>query len=482
MRYFFYLFLLILSVLSPKSSFLWGYSAYAQTPSNMDKFISFATDVSHKRSPFSESKGIGEWVDGKYAQIRLISSDSGTKDLKHLWMALEVKLTSGVKMKRPILSVKESKNVQDSRYFWPISLPLYPAEGLLYTYSTTFPLEITVQKENYPVSIQIALTADFCALECTQETILANLTIPAGPNYYTPYSSSIRRSLEFTPNIATENQLQFALLSSDLLWIKVNLPEKIENPSFLILNEENKKPIDYTLLHTMIKDNQGLFTLKTREKIDNSSLLIFMHAQNQMWQISGVASKKTIPPILSVSKSNKLPLYLWMFFMLMLPSFVLFIKQKPKHEIIAQKENFKNMIFVLIGTLCGTLIYWFYPYSVLINNYIWLIFCIFMFAILGYFSYPITAFGYGILNALVPFFSFFERAEVPIPTSFFELINFFAILSVIAVLPFLICIFKPIFSVRLGKSLNKNMPISFRFPMWLDMILFVYLFLMRLFG
>ena len=46
----------------------------------------------------------------------------------------------------------------------------------------------------------------------------------------------------------------------------------------------------------------------------------------------------------------------------------------------------------------------------------------------------------------------------------------------------LIGIFKPIVNVRLGKALKGKLSPSFRFPIWLDMILFIYLTLMRLFG
>ena len=482
MRYFFYLILLILTFLTPAPSDLKAQEITQTESSKMAQFINFAGDLSHLNSPFSKTKGIGQWVDSQYATIRLISTDSGTKNLKHTLLALEVRLNPKVKMFRPILSLKETKNVQNVRYFWPISLPLQPKEGLFYTYSATFPVEVILEKENYPLSIQIALTADFCEKECKEETILATLNIPAGHNYYSPFSAFIRHSLDFTPNLATAEQIQFASLNIDSLWLKANLPEKIQNPTFLILNEQTKKPIDFEIQKEIIENNQALFIFKINESIDDLPISIFMHAQNQMWQANGKVKKGNIPPIFSNVEAKKIPFYWWPFFILMLPSFVLFIKQTPKHELIAKKENFKNMLFVLIGTLCGALIYWIYPYSVLVNSYIWLIFCILLFAFLGYFSYPVTAFGYGILNALVPFFAFFERPEIPIPTSFNELVQFFTILSVVASMPFIIGIFKPIVNVRLGKALKGKLSPSFRFPIWLDMILFIYLTLMRLFG
>ena len=444
------------------------------------KISDISTDLSHSNSLFSGKKGIGEWVQTSFGKFRLVSSDSGTIDTPEVWFALQVFLDSQFFIKRPVLSMAEGKNVKNIEYYWPISLPMIPSEGLTYLGNFAFPMKVTLKEEGKPLDLHLNLTAEICFENCEIQSVITQLTIPAETNYFSPYTSFISRSLEFTPNKATPKEITYAASSSDILWVRVELDKNIVNPTLMLLDKETNAPIKHKILNSSIDGKKALFILKTQSEILNEDIFLFFHAENQMWQAQQTVTEGKIPPLHQTAKTISFPIYWFFLFLLMSPSFSLFMRQSPRNVISSKEQNFKNMCFVILGTLCGALIYMFYPYAQLSTSLIWLTFGALLFAFLAFFTYQVTAFGYGFLNAIVPFFTFFTKESLTIPTKFLDLLHFFCYLSFIAAFPFLIGIFIPQISVKLSKFVKQN-HLSTRISLWLDTLLFTYLALLLAF-
>ena len=477
MRFIFFIFLFFSILFGTASNVALSKENSGNSPYNLDFLLNFTSLSDTKKNPLSKSNGIGDWQENEFMKMRLLSCDSGTLDLKETWLGLEVEIKNGITLKNPLIKLMPSKAVKDSQIFWPIELPLNTSDGLIYKNKVLFPILVKFNVENQKMDVNISFSGLLCDENCTEEKLDVNLTLLPIVNYYTPYTAFIMRSLDFTANPANDAILKTGVLSENKLWIKANFPASIQNPSFLILNAKNNNPIEYNLIYSNISDNQGFFILKTQENVQNQDILLFMHSKNQMWQLTATALKKNIPSLFFNTKQKTIPFYMWFIFILLSPSFSFLFNLKARNEIQTQKDIFHSILCILLGTLSGAIIYTFFPYHMLLNSILWINFCIFLFLFCALSSYPLTAFSAGVLNTIVPYFIFWPKFNLTIPTQFTDLLSFFCILAVFITLPFIVFLFKPFWLIQLKKSLRYKKTIFFKFPFWMNSLIFFILLL-----
>ena len=137
MRYFFLLFLCFSFIFCPFIKPLRADESSLSHDLNKTGLGELFKNGMDDSSPISNKKGIGNWVKTPYGKIRLLSRESGTKDLDKVLMAVEVDIDSEKSIKEPVLKLIQSENVSDYRFFLPVDLPL--RQELVYTKSTVFP-------------------------------------------------------------------------------------------------------------------------------------------------------------------------------------------------------------------------------------------------------------------------------------------------------------------------------------------------------
>ena len=480
MRYFFLLFLCFSFIFCPFIKPLRADESSLSHDLNKTGLGELFKNGMDDSSPISNKKGIGNWVKTPYGKIRLLSRESGTKDLDKVLMAVEVDIDSEKSIKEPVLKLIQSENVSDYRFFLPVDLPL--RQELVYTKSTVFPLSLTLQKAGAPVQASVELSVQYCENnECISDSAVVSLDVSDEQNYFTPFSSFIHYSFKFIPQPATDKQIQAGLLSDDTFWLTLDLPSKIQEPKFLFLNAENSTPIACNLIQSNIGKKKAFFVFRTQENLQKKDIRIFLSDEKQTFSRTIKLEKAPMPQVLSTTESQNIPFYLWLVFLLFSPTLCLLLQQKPRNEIIARKDLSKSILWITAGILCGIPIYIFYPYSILSHSVVWLTFGTLLFAFLGIFSYPITKFGYGVLVAIVPFFAFIQNESIPVPTSFPELTSFFCLLAVLNALPFLAFMIRPYTLVQMGRAFEKQPQYKLRFIFFLDALLFTYTLLFALF-
>ncbi len=477
MRYFFYLFLcfvLTFGAANPRAN---ATQSALFNKGNLLELFKGSTDGS---SVISGSAGVGAWQQTPYGKIRLLASDSATDDLKDTLFGLQVEINSGVTLSAPKLDLKSQTNVAKHKFFLPVSLPLQPDKGLVYTKNVTFPFIISLQKSNEALQIAVDLSIDYCQNDaCTPDNQTLLLSIPAGKNYFTPFGGFVRRAFDFVPAESDKGQINAGRLSYDSIWLAIDLPDTIKDPVFLLLDSATNKAIPYIIIRQDIQNNKALFIVKLKQA-DVKKISIFFNARMQMYAQKTPLIQKPIPSDF-FQNNTKFPFGLWFVFLLISPTLCLLFKQAPRNEIIAKTQSLQNIICIMAGVLCGVMINLCWPYAALSQSPIWLIFGALLFAFLSFVSYPVTSFGYGFLTAILPLFAFFEAHNVTVPSSFLELLNFYCILAVVCALPFTAFLFKPFWAVRLGKALLHKNHYSMRFAFILDTFLFLYLLLIRFF-
>lgn len=482
MRYFFLIFLCIGLIFCPQTT-----SLNAEEVS--DKGVFLSSDLTELlkngmdgKSPLSEKKGIGDWVKTSYGKIRLLSRESGTKDMDQILMALEVKIDPDTTIKESALNVSQTQNVKEYQLFTPVSLPLNETDGLIYEKEVVFPILLTLQKNSFPVQIKVKFDTQYCIKEvCQPDSQETSLYVSGGYNYFTPFSNFIHSSLRFIPVPATADQIQIGRLSDKAFWVILQLSKKIQNPKFLFLDNQTLSPIPYSIIQTDLDDNRALVVFRTEECIANKKIILYFSDEKQLLTQTTDLKPASVPLFLADRKNFFPPFHLWIIFLVLSPCLYLLLQQAPKNEIEAKQTTKKNILGIILGTLCGIFIYTFIPYSVLSNSVLWLSFGLLLFGFLSAIPYPVTHFGYGVLNAIVPFFFFLKNNDISIPATFTELTYFFCTLTGLNALIFVIFLFKPYWLVKIGKIFEKQPQYKLRFSLLLDTLLFGIMLLFTLF-
>ncbi len=476
MRYFFYILMFFLSFgASVSKADLFDLKALKSDKNSVQLLTEGLSDT----SPISDKKGIGQWVLTDYGQIRLIAGDSGTDNLKLALFGLQVELKQGAYLKTHSLKLTQSENAQNARFFTPVLLPLQPDKGLIYNQDVVFPFLLDVSKSGALVHIQLQFTATYCFdNQCALSRQSADLQIPAGYNFYTVFNSYLKRSLDFTANPATADEIKVGAIDENTLWIKVKLERNVVSPELLILNADDNAVIPYQITQSDIQKKQAFFVIRTTLPIMDKKTSILLYTNKQMLIQTTDVKKAPIPAVIFDDvQPNKLPFYCWILFLIISPVWSLLLRQQPRNEIVARTENLKNLILIPLGILCAVPMYLFFPYAMLSNSILWSIFGIALFGALGYFSYNTNRFAYGVLTGMLPLFIFFETYDVIVPTSVADLLYFFSIIAILNVLPFVVLFFKPLWSVQIARLFKYNNNYALRFVFFLDGILFVYLLL-----
>ena len=240
----------------------------------------------------------------------------------------------------------------------------------------------------------------------------------------------------------------------------------------MFLYSKTQQPILYTQNKSDIDNNRGLFIFKTEENIENRNITLYLSDKKQFFTQTKKLIKTPIPSFLHTDKNIIPPFYLWLVFLLFSPCLSLLFQQRPRNEIIAKQVTIKNLLGITLGILCGIFIYSIIPYETLANSRLWLSFGFLLFGFLGFFSYPITPFGYGFLTAIVPFFFFFKNMDIQIPATFSELTHFFCVIAILNALPFMVFLMKPYWLVKLRRTFENQAKYKLRFSLFLDAILF----------
>ena len=481
MRYFFLFFLYMGLIFCPKND-LKAEEISSKNSSVSSNLVELFKNGTDNNSPLSQKNGIGDWIKTDYGKIRLLSRESGTKGLDKILVALEVVINPEIIIKEPILKLTQTHNVESYDTFIPLSLPLNETKGLTYEKEAVFPILLKIQRNDIPVKIEAEFIVQYCTEEiCRSDSQKVSFGISSGYNYFTPFSNFIDYSFRFIPTPASQDQIQAGLLSDKTFWVTLQLPRTIQNPVFLFLDGQTSIPIAYSKIQDEIDENRALFVFRTEENITDRKIILYFSGKNQLFTQTMELKKSVFPAFLSKEKDSQPPFYLWIIFLFLSPCLCLLLQQSPKNEIIAKETTAKNILGIIFGTLCGILIYSYFPYSTLSTSVLWLLFGFLLFCYLGTFSYPVTHFGYGILSAIVPFFSFFKNNEVAIPTTLNALTCFFCILSFLNVLPFIVFLIKPYWLVKMGNIFKNQPKIKLRFSFFLDAILFGVMLLFALF-
>ena len=474
MRYFFLFLLYIWLILGANIGLLKAEETSAKNGLVSPVLTDLFKNGMDSKSPLSEKKGIGDWQSTPYGKIRLLSRESGTKELNNILMALEVNINPDTTIKNPVLKISQSQNVKDHRFLIPVPRPFQKDSGLTYQKEVVFPIYLTLQKANLLVEVSVDLSVQYCPKEetCSSDLQTVSLSVPGGYNYFTPFSAFVDSAFEFIPAEATKDQIEMGALSENTFWVMLGMPHSIQQPEFLFLDAQTFAPIPYTLTHSDIDNKRARFVFHAEENIENKPVTLYLADKKRFYTQTMNLKKTDIPSFLPTEKNHLPPFYLWFIFLLFSPCLAFLFQQRPRNEIVAKQDTIKNILGIVLGILCGAFIYTAIPYATLSTSILWLSFGALLFGFLGIFSYPITHFGYGLLTAVVPFFFFLKNNEIAVPTTLSELAYFFCIMAILNALPFAVFLIKPYWLVKMGQIFKSQSEYKLRFSFFLDTILF----------
>ena len=475
MKRFFYIFLCFLCV------FGIPFSSFAEKKEENDVNYSIERTVDYFDSfkeSLSSEKDSSKIQKTPFGSIQLFSASTGTLGMKKLMFALNVDIFKAGQLYHPLLNFKSVQNVKENFAFYPIETPLSPKEGIYYTRNVALPFVIEIQDENQPVSFDLNFHAKWCQQDICQDIhYVVPFHIDSGYNYFSKYSAFVMEAFRVLPE--TTHNIDIYSYTEDSFWISFNMDEDLKNPVFMLLNNQNQ-PMPYTIVSEQINGKQAVFVIQTENLKEIKNVVI--ETNGNVYSLKMNMQQKN-PPQLNelVQKKRSYPVYLWILFFIFSPTLVLLFSSDYRNEITAPITLKKQIFGVLGGILSGIVIYSVWPYTYLENSKIWLAFGCILFIVLSYKRFILSNYAYGLLTAILPYFSLLKGLNISIPTLKKELALFFVILAFVNILPLVVLLCKPIGAVKFSKALKRSDVKPWKYPFILDFILFVIVFMLHLF-
>ena len=424
-------------------------------------FDSFKQSLSSK---VSESKRI----ETAFGDIQIFSDATGTLNTNTLLFVLDIRIANPGKLLNPHLELKSATNVADASFFYPVSLPISPQDGIAYYKATAIPFWINVKEKNQAVSFDLTFQATWCQ---ENDCVLQDYTIPFALNpeynYHSQYAAFIINAFRLLPKKAPDDKIRAHLYKDDSLWVFLGEEKWMSaNPTFLLLDKDNM-PIKYTY----VSHDSPLFILQT----DKAKLVkdIIIQIDENVYRQELNLTKQDLPEIKNISlQTKKIPFYVWMLFYFFSPVIVLLFTLEFRNEIVVRPILKRQIIGISFGVLSGIVIYSVFPYTYLINSKLWAFFGFCLFLALSVKRYQLTSYAYGLLAAIVPYFVLLTGNDIYVPTTELELLSFFVKLTLLNIWLFILLYFKPIIAVRLSQGLKRSYTKINAWPFIIDTVLF----------